>query len=421
MKRIALIGALLIASGCGTVSSAPPASSAQTSAAAVPAAASAPGTPVAITDSAYGRIAIRTAPGVRCAIRVRIGPPTFGDMPPPLLDGTTDASGVLTVSYPAPHLPGGPGRHEVTCGTATAAADFTIPSTGIPASRFGVRLRAAAVDESVVIDTTAVRLDPTLVPARDLDLAALQRTLVSEWTAATRGLSVLDLVAPATADMVITVLPARGTSVHVTAGDGSQAVFLYASDQSGVLSSDNLVAVALHELGHIWCCHGTGASADGHWAVAIADPLLQGIDRFGVMNHPVQCVVFGSIDSCPNRFSERELRSMGFTQIPPPPRNACVDLKNALLAQLSVVKDRVTAGKAAIDQSDASLASLATQIKALEVQYPNGLPPGPYATYTSLIDRYNALLATERSQVTSYNALIAQSNGLADQINKLLC
>ncbi len=421
MKRIALAGVLLIACGGGTVSSAPTANSAQTSAAVVPAAASATGTPVAITDSAYGRIAIRTAPGARCGIRVRVGPPMYGDVPPPLLDGTADAGGVLTVSYPAPHLPGGPGRHEVTCGTATATADFTIPSTGIPAARFSVRLRAAAIDEPVVVDTTTVRLDPALVPARDLDVAALQRSLVVEWTAATRGLSAIDLVAPATADLVISVLPARGTSVHLTAGDGSQAVFLYASDQTGVLTSDNLVAVALHELGHIWCCHGADASADGHWAIAVADPLLQGIDRFGIMNHPVQCVVFGSIDSCPNRFSERELRSMGFAQIPPPPRNACVDSKNALLAQLAAVKDRATAGTAAVDQSDASLAGMAAQIKVLEAQYPNGMPPGPYATYTSLIDRYNALAATERSQVASYNALIAQSNGLVDQLNKLIC
>ena len=376
-------------------------------------------TAVAIADSVYGRIVIRTAAGTRCTVGIHVGTPQYGDVPVTSVGGTADASGDLTLTYPAPHLPAGTGRYEVGCGTGTASADFSI-AAAIPAARFNSRIRVPAINEQV--PGTTELLDAALVPPRDLDVAALKRSLPSEWSAATRGLSTLDLVATAPADMVITILPARGTSVHVTASDGSQAIFLYVSDQAGVLTPDNLVAVALHELGHVWCCHGPDASSDGHWAQPVADPLLQGVDRFGLMNHPVNCTFFSAgIESCPNRFSDRELRTMGFTQIPPPPRNACADAKNVLLGQLATTKDRLATQKTAIDTMDASLATLSAQIKALEAKYPNGMPPDVYASYTAMVDRYNIAAASERSAVASYNALVAQSNSLADQLNRLLC
>ena len=417
-SRITLIGLLLVACGRAATGSADPTTVPTTVTAA--ASVSAAPTAVAVTDSVYGRIVIRTTTGTRCTVGIHIGPPQYGDLPPTSIEGTADATGSLTLTYPAPHLPGGTGRHEVSCGTGAASADFAIPAT-IPAARFNARIRVPAINEQV--PGTTEHLEAALVPPRDLDVAALKGSLASEWSTATRGLSTLDLVVTGTADMVITVLPARGTSVHVTAADGSQAIFLYVSDQaSGVFTSDNFVAVALHELGHIWCCHGPDASSDGHWAQPVADPLLQGVDTFGLMNHPVNCTFFAAgVESCPNRFSDRELRAMGFTQIPPPPRNACVDARNVLLGQLATTKDRLAAQKTAIDTMDASLATLSAQIKALEAKYPNGMPPDVYASYTAMVDRYNTAAATERSAVTSYNALIAQSNSLADQVNRLLC
>jgi uncharacterized protein involved in exopolysaccharide biosynthesis len=136
----------------------------------------------------------------------------------------------------------------------------------------------------------------------------------------------------------------------------------------------------------------------------------------------VSCLVFAvGVESCPNRFSERDLRSMGFTQVPAPPRNACVDSKNALLAQLTTLKEQLGSAKATVDATDASLAAMSQQIKALEARYPNGMPPDVYASYMAMIDRYNATVATERSQVASYNALLAQSNGVVDRVNALLC
>ena len=420
--RAAWLGLFLIA--CGSVATGPaPGSVSVGMSPPVPATTASP-TPIAVTESAYGRIALRTTAGTRCTVGIHVGPPQFGDLPPATVEGTADSGGDLALTYAAPHVPAGPGRHDVSCGSNNASADFAVATTAIPATRFSARIGVPAIDEQVqLIQGGTARLDAALVPPRDLDVAMLKRTLVAEWSAATRGLSTLDLVPAAPADIVITVLPARGTSVHVIGGDGSQAIFLYVSDQtSGVLTSDNLVAVALHELGHIWCCRGAGASSDGHWAQAIADPLLQGIDRFGLMNHPVNCMFFSAgVESCPNRFSERDLRAMGFTQVPPPPRNTCIGAKNALLTQLATLKDRLAGAKAAIDATEASLAALSTQTKALEAKYPNGMPPDVYASYTALIDRHNAGVATDRTQVSSYNALLGQSNGIVDQVNKLLC
>src|SRR5205823_1415711 len=84
---------------------------------------------------------------------------------------------------------------------------------------------------------------------------------------------------PSSADLVVYVLPGKGTSVHLLAADGSQRVLVYAVDEFGTVSAENSVAVALHELGHIWCCFGAGAGPDGHWLEKIPDPLLQGGGR----------------------------------------------------------------------------------------------------------------------------------------------
>ena len=377
--------------------------------------------PVSIAESTYGRLVARTAPGARCTVEVRVASPKFGDSPPAAIDATADATGTLAVTYPAPALPKQTARHVVTCGTAVASADVSIAGYPIAPQHFTARIRVAGVTEQ--IDGVTVRPEPSLAAARDRDVDALARTLESEWSTATRGLSTIELVPAAPADIVLTVVAGRTNSyLNRWSGDGSMAIFLFPATDSTVLSPDNFVAVALHELGHLWCCTGPDASPDGHWAQPVADPLLQGVDRFGLMNHPVTCIVFGAtVESCPNRFSERDLRSMGFAQIPPPPRNACVDTKNVLLAQLATLKDQLAGAKATVDATDASLAALGAEIKALEARYPNGMPPDVYASYSALIDRYNALVTTERTQVAAYNALLAQSNGVVDQVNGLLC
>jgi len=421
--RAALIGVVLAA--CASGANAPRTTSPVSATSAAPTFAQPTLTPVRITESTYGRVVASTAPGAPCKVEVHVGPPQLGDVPLPSVDATADASGALAVSYTAPALPKQTARYVLTCGSGatagTAGADFPIAGYPIPATHFTARIKVAGVND--VIDGVTARPDPSLSAVRDRDVDLLTRTLVSEWSAATRGLSTVELVTSAPADIVLTIVTARTNSfLSRSSADGSMAIFLFPGDDGGTLSADNFVAVALHELGHIWCCFGPDASADGHWAEAIADPLLQGVDRFGLMNHPVSCIVFAvGVESCPNRFSDRELRTMGFTQIPPPARNPCVDQKNALLAQLTTLKGQLASAKAALDATDASLVTMNQQIKSLEAQYPNGMPPDVYSNYLALIDRYNAAVKTEHAQVDAYNALSAQNNGIVNQVNALLC
>ena len=230
-------------------------------------------------------------------------------------------------------------------------------------------------------------------------------TLQNEWKLATRGLGALTLV-PSSADLVVYVLPGKGTSVHLLAADGSQRVLVYAVDEFGTVSAENSVAVALHELGHIWCCFGAGAGPDGHWLEKIPDPLLQGVDQYGLMTHPVTCLVGRGLESCPNRFSERELRTMGFTQIPAPPADPCVTQRNVLGARL------LTQG-ATVDAAKAQAAVVKAKIDAIVAQYPSRqLPPDVYNTYIGLVDQYNALANDIDAKVAAYNATVDQLNAL---------
>jgi hypothetical protein len=243
------------------------------------------------------------------------------------------------------------------------------------------------------------------VPARDADIARMTATLQNEWKLATRGLGTLTLV-PASADIVVYVLPGKGTSVHMLASDGSQRVLVYAIDEFGTVSAENSVAVALHELGHIWCCFGAGAGPDGHWLEKVPDPLLQGVDQYGLMTHPVTCLVGRGFESCPNRFSERELRTMGFTQIPAPPADACVTQRNVLGARLA------TQG-ATVDAAKAQGAVVKGKIDAIVAKYPSReLPPDVYRTYIGLVDEYNALANDIDAKVAVYNTTVDQLNAL---------
>jgi hypothetical protein len=208
------------------------------------------------------------------------------------------------------------------------------------------------------------------------------------------------------ADIVVYVVPAKGTSVHLRATDGSQRVLVYAMDEFGKVSAENSVAVALHELGHIWCCFGSGAGPDGHWLEKIPDPLLQGVDQYGLMTHPVTCLVGRGFESCPNRFSERELRTMGFTEIPAPPVDPCVSQRNVLSARLA------TQGSV-VDAAKAQAAIVRAKIDAIVAQYPSReLPPDVYNTYIGLVDQYNSIANDVDAKVAAYNATVDQLNAL---------
>jgi hypothetical protein len=124
------------------------------------------------------------------------------------------------------------------------------------------------------------------------------------------------------------------------------------------------------------------------------------------MTHPVTCLVGRGFESCPNRFSERELRTMGFTEIPAPAPDPCIAQKNGLNARLATQRSTV-------DGQKAQLAILDARIKAIVAQYPSRqLPPDVYTTYVDLVAQYNRLAAQIDANVLAYNATIDQLNAL---------
>jgi hypothetical protein len=414
-----LIAAIVI---CACVRSASGPTPSDSGAIQPPAATAAQRTPLSITLSTYGSVKVATSAGATCTLSIRVGAGQWGDGPPATLSGVADDTGYLAWTYPAPLVPTGRSSHFVECsdahGSATASADFDLPLKALDAKGFTVRTQAVDVTGLAGVQT---QLDPSLVPARDAVLARLNAALPHEWSLATRGLGSLTLV-PSSADIAVYVLPGRGTSVHGTASDGTQRVLLYVVDESGAISPENAVAVALHELGHIWCCFGPDAGPDGHWLVKIPDPLLQGVDQYGLMTHPVTCLVKPGFESCPNRFSERELRTMGFTEIPAPPPDPCVAQAASLSSQIATIDARLASSRGAIDATTAQLASLESQIKAIEAQYPRlVLPPDVYATYNGLVSQYNTLAAQNQTRVDAYNRDVDARNALAQQRNALPC
>jgi hypothetical protein len=413
-RLVLLAGALV--SACALAAS-PPAAPDQTSDAGAIIAPTASPVPLTVASSRYGALEIKTLPGDSCDVAIKVEPGVFGDGPPKTLAGRADTTGNLHFAYAAPLVPAGNGRHEVTCtgavGARSAWSQFDIALKSLDAKSFTARIQA--VDPVAGLDGVTTKLEPSLVAARDASVARLNATLVKEWSAATRGLGAVKLV-PSSADIVIYVLPGRSNSLHLTSPDGSERILLFMVDDLGQVSTENSVAVALHELGHIWCCRGADAGPDGHWLKSIADPLLQGVDRFGLMTHPVTCLVFPGFVTCPNRFSERELHAMGFAEVPAPPADPCVAQANALVRQINALDASLESARTTIAATNAQLSTIESRIASIEAQYPSRvLPPDVYATYTSLIDQYNRLLADNNARVDTFNRDVERRNALARQ------
>ena len=372
--------------------------------------------PLTVASSTYGALEIKTLPGDSCDVAVKVEPGVFGDGPPKTLAGKADATGTLSFTYPAPLIPAGNGRHEVTCtgaqGPRSTWSPFDVGLKILDPKNFTARIQG--VDPIAGLDGVSTKMEPSLVAARDASVTRLNETLAKEWSAATRGLGTLKLV-PSSADIVIYVVPGRSNSLHLTSPDGSQRILLFMVDDLGPVSTANSIAVALHELGHIWCCRGADAGADGHWLKSITDPLLQGVDRFGLMTHPVTCLVFPGFVTCPNRFSERELHAMGFAEVPPPPADPCVTQANALVTKINALDASLASSRATIDATNARLTGLEGQIGSMERAYPGGMPPDVYATYTSLINQYNSLVNENNDRVDAFNRDLEQRNALARQ------
>lgn len=360
--------------------------------------------PISVTDAKYGQLSVRTVPGARCQANLRIARGVYGDAPPDTLDGqTAGADGSISWSYSAPRVPSGTAGYTVRCQGDTASevktGNFSIPTHPIVASSMTVRV----TDE--LPSQEQLSPDPSLIPLRDASLAKIKSTLTTEWKSATRGLGNV-VVAERSADITMFVIAARGTSVHrQSLGDDSQDILIYVSDENGCRARpafscprnvENNVAVALHELGHIWCCHGPEANDTGHWLKNEPSPGLYGVDKYGLMTEPVTCVSFGPVVSCPNRFSDREMAALGFTNFPPPAPDPCITQGLSLRSQLSSV--------------EAQLVSLRSQINAIERQYPGGIPAAIYNSYITMVSQYNALVGRQNALVGQLNALPCDSS-----------
>lgn len=331
-------------------------------------------TPLALSvaEVKYGALSVRTAPGVRCNASLQIAGGYYGDVPPGSLpEQSAGPDGLITWTYPTPRIPAGTGAYTANCQNSTAtetkSGNFTIPTHPIVAKSLTVRVTTELPPRE------QFNPDPSLVPLRDSSFARIKETLATEWKTATRGLGSLQ-IDDASADITMYVVASRGTSVHrSTSSDDSQDIIIYVSDPVlGRRTVENNVAVALHELGHIWCCHGADANETGHWVTKQASPGLYGVDKYGLMTDPVTCVSFGAVLSCPNRFSDREMVALGFTSFPPPAPDPCITQVLSLQSQLN---------------------SLGAQITAIEAQYPRGIPSSIYDSYVAMVNQYNSLVS----------------------------
>jgi hypothetical protein len=64
--------------------------------------------------------------------------------------------------------------------------------------------------------------------------------------------------------------------------------------------------------------------------------------------------------------------ALGFTNFPPPAPDPCITQALSLQSQLN---------------------SLGAQIRAIEVQYPRGIPSAIYDNYVAMVSQYNALVS----------------------------
>ena len=258
-------------------------------------------------EAAQGSFAIKTSRGASCVVDVEYAITQLGDVSWLRVTAVADSSGVARATFRPRHgVPAGQGSYTALCTqereTVPAWTRYEVATLPFQARDLRVRV--------VLHEHPLTPRDDALEPLRAQTIEALHAQLAERWRVATRGLGELKVV-ERDADIVIRVVSAVGVSVYRRASDGTHDVILFLGHPVvGRQPVENIVATALHELGHIWCCRGPGTK-EGHWGTAAPDPSLPGLDRFGLMNHPVVChrLATGFL-SCPDRFSDRELREM---------------------------------------------------------------------------------------------------------------
>ena len=417
-RRALAVAAILLAAACTrTPATAAPSSS---DALPVPSAAPAPtDLPVMVTESAYGTLALQTAKGAECSAELTALAPSFGEAPPTALPAQVATSvGMIRWIYAAPRLPVTTAYYRVSCRAGSVSGSttgqFSVARGPMVATALSVRLSTDSPPRESFAPVAS------LVPLRDAAIARMRSTLASEWKSATRGLGGIQVVEQS-ADITIFVIAAHGISVHRRAADGSEDIVVYVEGELGQKTVENTIATTLHELGHIWCCEGPDADSGGHWKTKERDPGLYGVDKYGLMTDPVTCVAFGSVLSCPNRFSDREMRALGFATFPPPAPDPCVVQAQSIAARLAPMQGQLAALNSQIDTANAQLASIDAQLNAIRGQYPNGAPPNIVAQANALVAQFNTLNTQNNTRIDQYNALLVTDRSLMAQLNALPC
>lgn len=140
------------------------------------------------------------------------------------------------------------------------------------------------------------------------------------------------------------------------------------------------------------------------------------------MTNPVTCRLNGTEEICAKRFSERELRAMGFAEIPPLMTDACVAEFAALTTQLDSLDAALQSARAAIDSRHVVLDELVQQMKSIEAQYASrSMPPDVRATYRALSGQYDTLYEEADGLIKAYNADVDSRNDIARRQRALPC
>lgn len=188
-------------------------------------------------------------------------------------------------------------------GTSLRPPPSPLPTAQVPtaspisASSFVVRLR---------LGDSLDRLESTRL---DLLSSSLRQLLPTYWQLATRERGRLR-ISDRDGDIEILLVGRPGTSIfeqHTRGGSVvSRSITVYTMEGARRLTVQELIATAVHELGHIWCCSGPG-TVEGHW---IDSPPV--FIPVGILNSPMTCKVERDARVvCPYVFSDRELAQMG--------------------------------------------------------------------------------------------------------------
>ena len=101
--------------------------------------------------------------------------------------------------------------------------------------------------------------------------------------------------------------------------------------------------------------------------------------------------------------------------------DACVTQGLSLQAQLAPIDASLANLKSQIDTNRTTLANQLAQMRAIEAQYPGGLPPAVFATYEAIRAQYNSLVNTNNGLIDQYNAKLEQGKAIDSQMRSLPC